>query len=421
MNHVTQVCLSSDASKEYFQNNTRTKFVNKLPRPYVNYEGNKFTIRPLAIGLTPDITKPRPAPCHLRIHLLELEGQVEGQHYKHLLASVPVPETATPTSFAYHVFRDSPGLTLNVSTLNTLTVEITDEKDQLLELAPGPPTVVWLELESKDNTLEMDHYFTVTCSSSHPQLFPTNTPSKFLSPLPNEMSLEGYQVALQNIIFPPVLSEDEDLAKITVEDEEYEFRLTRFNTTRAFVKHVRQELGKSVYRHQIFLTVMANGPHKGKVCVGRVVDNEEDDDEINQAEELSITMNDAFAKAMGGTGDNFPNRLSLSWGDRFFFKREPNIFSVRPETISMVHCNIIEPNVVGGCKAQMLQCVPVKLGRGHSQNRSYEPEQLIYHNVTNVPLTSIGFRFTDGLNRERHFTSKTDTPLQLTLLFRKKM
>ncbi len=78
------LCLSSDTSREFFPQNTRAQFSNKLPRPVINREFKKFTASIISLGLNRRELVTR----HVRVHLKELKGQVEGQGFTHVLGRV---------------------------------------------------------------------------------------------------------------------------------------------------------------------------------------------------------------------------------------------------------------------------------------------------------------------------------------------
>ncbi len=408
----THVCLSSAANLDLFPGNEPTEFQNELPAPFVSRVGTYLSVSLVGLGVHTDVLAPRPAPTHLRVYLRELRGQAEGRRFVHLLGSVPLRRSG---QYEYYTFRDSPRLSLAAADLHRLTVLIADENGAKIELAPCSPTVLWLELHEMISDAGQGN-FTITCSSGHLELYSSNVPSKFISPLPNEMSLGDYQVALQNVVFPPHLKEGEDEARLMVEDETYVFHLSDYYTTEHFVRSVREKVNRGTYRNDLSLSYFRRS-WPWKLHFRRSRDPEQVDDRTL----LHIDMNGLFARACGNHAA--PERgVDLDLDETYTFDAAPNLYRVRTEPVGMLHCNLIKPNILGGRRAQVLQCIPLKIGQRFNDQRSYDPEQLVFHDVVDSPVVNVGFHFTDSTGRDRHFTTPTRsaTPLQLTLLFRRK-
>ncbi len=85
----------------------------------------------------------------------------------------------------------------------------------------------------------------------------------------------------------------------------------------------------------------------------------------------------------------------------------------------MLACNLIHPNIVGGREIRMLQAVPVLTNRELNANRSYEPEEMVFHPVLHHPFSNINLSFVNTQGQERRLETVTpQDQIIVSLVFR---
>ena len=423
------VCLSSVACRESFPQNSPTDFVNTLPVPIRQEEADeRLFLRLKMAGVCAFLpTKP---PVVIRVHISELEPQREGLGYTQVAGTLSFPPSERfADSFGVHFFRDPPTLPLRVVELSKLHIRLTDEFNQKITLAGGPPTLVWVEITK----MQGRETFTVSCVSQQPDSFPANTLTNFYTPLPQEVALKDYEVALQYVVYPLALQENL-LAWIRVNGKLYTYNLSKFKTFR--------ELGDQVHKDMQHATGRRLEFRRKQLFFGRNTDRWR-------------FYNDHFLKKMpykkpGHTGFaskriKAPVTLSFSYtfaaasglkgyeaGEKTLAPYEELWVGAPPggegaplnveAPIVLVECDIIKPNVLAGRNGQLLHCVPgLPNISKEEQVRLYEPPNQVFHPVSDKPFTRIGIRFTNEKGELRHFYSpnkEKDTTV-ISLLFRK--
>ena len=406
------VCLVSNAAPEQFPANTETNFTNPLPSPVQNRYDRRFQLRlcSIAVGRTIDPEYARLDTSHLKVHIAELYGEWDGTHTTRVIGTFPYPPAKTVGDYGHHTFRLPPTLGLRYRTLDTLSVRITTLDGEEVRFENGFPTLAWMELSEWD----ADDHFTVTCSDSHPDYFPGNQPHRFRSPLPREMLLEGYEVALQQCIFPSTLTQRENVAVMRVNGHEFRYDLTRLDSNFWLVWQVQHDLSNSPWAGDlIFELVPPPMRNAGSARVARRPG-------VDPAP-LTLDFSPEFARVCGQ--DSRPaNAVRLGPGDVYVFDGRPNVAGSRPSPLAILTCDLIRPNVVGGRQERALQLVPV-LGedRGPAASNVYEPENLSFHEVVSKPISSIGFTITEPDGRMKTFETRRESDrFHITLTFRKR-
>jgi hypothetical protein len=410
----TTICLSSDASVDIFPTNDATAFVNRLPRTLTNMENRKFHLKLKAIAMTTRSADPARITSGLaRVHIYEVEGQRRGLEYRQNAGGFAFPPSEWRRgNYGLHTFSSPVRLPLRFQTLDKLHVLLTDDQDRKLELHTGPPTLLWVELT--DSEMEPEEEFTITAVSSQPDLFPGNRLANFTMPLQSELSLVDYEVALLHLVYPPLMTEDATAA-LTVNGTRLTFDMNEFVDNEDFVQTVNDRLGE-LTENRLRFGVSADPRFDGQAYLLRGGQRRGDDLHAD----FHIYPSPTFTKACGQT--SHPRaRTVLRPGKMFLFEGRPNIHLGRPHPLAMLECGLLNPNIVCGRLAPLLQCVPVLARREHNLARMYEPQQLTYHPVPQRPFTTINFRFTDpdGTPRDFRSTDPHDGML-ITLSFRKR-
>lgn len=370
--------LSSANSLETFPNNTASDFANLLPQEIKHVSSNKkYYIKLLGIAISARTTHDLGI---VSVHLQQLEPQKAGTSVTQVLATFPFPPTRNlwTDNYALHTFKNSVLLPLKLEELEYLHVRLTDEYEQKIVLESHYPTVLWFEITDKS----MEGQFNMACTSRQPNLYPNNQLGDFIVPLPSEMSLPDYEVALLNVVFPAHLSEEEREVSFTVEDDEFVFDLNTYTTTQEFVQDVKDQLLQSAYRDMLIFDTVFGGENDGCAFFHMM--------EMALRHELSIKPSPAFTAACGQV--QMPRaRTILTRGSFFTFQGTPNIFLAKSHPLSMVECSIIQTTVTSGDFANLLQFVPIL--KNEEKSKMYEPDAIVYHSVVNRPFNAIRFTF----------------------------
>ena len=396
------MCLSSHASLETFPSNTQCDFVNHLPMPVTNKEGKSFYIRLKSIGIANNDTG---WSSYLKIHIYEVVEQREGVNYTHFAGGFSYPpKLSLGKDYGFHTFRQAAHLPIRFHELNKIQISITNEIGEKPPLPSAPATLVWVELTD----MAPEDQFTITCLSNQPSLYPNNNLVQFTTPLPTEMSVAGYEVALQQLVYPPYMTEA-SVAEIQVGRYNWKYRLDLLEGgLHEFVARVQGSLSKSTYKQELVFDI-----HEGKAFFARRKTT------LSKARGgITITPSLNFIKACGQL-HKVQGEITLMPGETLIFEGQANPRLGVAHPVAMLECDIISPNVRCGERSQLLQCVPVFRNKDYTDNRLYEPPELAFHPVAEVPINSIDFKFLEPDGRLRQFSpDNTDDYIAITLLFK---
>jgi hypothetical protein len=416
MANTSFICLSSAASLDVFPKNTATSFTNLLPRTLTNKGNKTFHLRLKAIGITTRSADPGLISTYLKIHIYELQAQREGLKTTDAAGGFAFPPLEKCSQiYAFHTFRQAAYLPTRFQQLDSLRIKIVDAQDKEVELLEGPPTLVWLEITD----MEQDNQFSITCVSSQPHLYPNNTLSNFTTPLSSELNLTDHEVALLHLVYPPGMTEGE-IATLKIDDTTFAYDLNQIRSTVQFLARVKVDIFKSKFKKELAFGVMKAGPRKGHPFIRRTRLRKKG----NRFTVAPIMVNPSpnFTKACGQLSK--PKSItSLYPGMTVFFTGNTgaNIFQALTNPVAMLCCDIVQPNVMCGQQARLLQCVPVFKDYEDNVNRLYEPEKLAYHAVPNMPFNSITLKFVNPDGRDRNFDrANPEDSMIATLLFRHK-
>ena len=414
-----QICLSSTASMDIHPSNHPTFFTNQLYHALENKDNGQFYIRLINIAISGNFAPNSPPADSLQISIYEAEQQRQGVKFDQIVGSVELPPG---NSYSLYYFKNSSPIPLRFQRLQKLQVSITNrEGKQIILRKAQPPTILTLELIKGME----QHHFTITCKTFHPLTFPNNNLNEFTCPLPSQMELTNYEVALQNIGFPSDMLEDRTPFAITI--NKHIFRWpgpSAFRDTSQFEQSVKNVIETSELKDDIefgvevdrkTLTRHAYIKRKEKLVLIRA----EDIHAYNHPIKVSPSI--PFARACGQQWD-IETHKELMPGEKWVFKGSPNINLAIPGSLVATHCSIIKPNLVGNTQTNLMQIIPIKTRIGNTLRKYYQPEQLIFHSVIARPFDTINFKLTELDGRPRQFYSNNvaASDMYITLLFRKK-
>ncbi len=435
------VVLVSDANTSTFTHNTPWHFSNVFPSPLTDRSDRRFTLRVCSVVVNGSLLAAYRRHARLIINISGVEPQAEGRYYSQRSCAFPVAEVAAKyapdlsadilsTRYHEHVFRQSPRLPLQFQILTQLSITITTENGELAEVAGGEkafPTIIMLELEEEEQDLRQ---FTVTCNStSHDGLYAANELATFTSPLPTEVELKDYEVGLQSIVYPPWLRERMDPFTLSINGLFFDFSALDMEDTPAFLNALTTSM--RVHRDLDSLSFRIRDDD-GSVELHRM--NREQERQLpalpagrqRRAMAIYVTCSFNFLVAIAGPGGKtVQHGTILRPGETIQFGGRPNISRLAPFSVSMLECDIVSPNVVGGRRGQLLQVVPVLHDKMPSASRLYEPAEILFQPVEAFPFNQIRLKFTHPNGSQRHFyvlhaPRPAEVQIVLTLIFRKR-
>lgn len=413
MRETYSICLSSRACLDVFPKNRENAFTNQLPIHLKNKDNKRFYIRLKKIGVC---TKGKSSWwrhnfSYIKVHIYEVEEQNEGMIQTHFAGGFPFPpEEVCSHDYAMHTFQHAPHLLIRFQQLDKLTVKLTDEHNQDIAIAFGPPTILWLEITD----MEPEDEFTITCISRQPDMYPNNQLQCFTTPLPTEMSLPNYEVALMQLVYPPEL-EEKVMASLRVGDLIWNYNISAMETTEDFIKAVHTDILASRYKDLLKFKRLQYGPMKGHLFFAMRWKRG-----WQSIGPITVQPSPNFTKVCGQTV-NPRAKTTLTPGKLFIFDGQPNIRLGQENPVAMLQCNIIKHNIMCGTQAQLLHCVPVLANKPLEGQRLYEPTQLVFHPVAHYPISRIELKFTNPDGALRDFKpNNPDDCMIISLLFRHK-
>ena len=272
--------------------------------------------------------------------------------------------------------------------------------------------------------MEERNYFTVTSHTYHPNFFPKNNLNQFSSPLPTQIELKNYEVALQSVTFPRDMEEMKEKFMVSTPYAALIWELDDFEDTKDFV--IRAKIGCQRTKNILFGVNRDNDTNEIINCYfERIVRNldEDDPDFDSYHKPFWIRVSIPFLRACGQLWSYITVKPLLP-GEKWIFGGKPNINLAYPGDIAALHCSVIQPNMVGNTQAHLLQLIPIKEKKERKNfnfKTFYEPETLIYHPVIERPFSHISFQFLESDGRRRRLETEDNelTDMYITLVFRK--
>jgi hypothetical protein len=403
------VCLCSEADVETYPNNRPEEFVNLLPAPLRNRENHRFYLRLQSVGLSLGGEGPTMTKSYLKIHIYELDSQRQGSGYSHCAGAFAYPPKNRHRPFyALHDFQETPDLLIRFQELNRLHVRITDENDGPIRLPRSWSTIVWVKITD----MAPHDQFTVLCTSHQPRTFPGNTLVKFASPLPSEMDLQGYEVALQQLVFPPHMTEP-SVGTLKVGRATWEFDFSDHYDITSLIREVGRRIAASNYADDLVFNQQMDRQinHYGQMYFAR-----SNGQTAHLRGPVTIVPSNIFTRVCGQLMRP-KAAFNLDAGETEFFEGEPSVRHGTAHPVALLECDVVTPNAR---QSHLLHCVPVLTEQSARSNRMYEPARLAFHRVQEVPIARIAFAFRSPDGELRRFEPGSPVDFMLiTLLFRR--
>jgi hypothetical protein len=471
--YYKSIALSSYESRSSYPENLPTQFTNILAETLCSSDRQKpLFVKLRAISLSTDVYSEEEHsgfmnffiplwqyPGYVEVTLQEATAQIDSGEYVKYLGGFAFPpeDFQTPihaqkrqANYGRHVFKDSPWVKLNATSITQFTIALNSVtgfplilvnplyKDSEEQVDATPPTIVELDVTDDEAMASGEGAMTIGCSSWHPELYPTNTHAEFRSPLPHHMSFPNYQVALARIVFPANLRQSMKMT-FWIEGEPFTFdALHDFEYRESSMPRVINAAiqGSRFAGHITFkMDRRTTGRMQARFGRGRL--------RAMRNQTIRIVLDKAFQQCF---------HLEWEWGEGVHYmppggpaelagSREPRFTFVTLNPTALLECEQVEHSLVGQEQYRLLQYVPVlatetpltRTGRsvtdwnegGWESVRElvYEPPELHWVDFTNKPLSNIKFTFREPSNGQvKSFDAGTgpDQAMIITLRLRPK-
>ncbi len=408
------ICLTSNANEDIYPENTRTNFTNRLPSSWTSKDGKPFylTLKTIFISTADLAFQDISQVNYLKVHVFELEPQRFDQKFNHCAGGFQYPpKQELVANYCCYNFLHPTKLPLRYQHLDKLHIRITNNEDEDIEIKLGMQTILWIELTTE---MTQQDQFTICCSSFHPNLFPGNTLNNFSSPLPTELYLPAYEVAMLNFIHPPFMKEKDRIIWVSINGRKIEWNLNKMRNT----AHMLAEIKNDIESHGTVINRLKFSTNDGQVYIERI-----SHPKVPTKRPMRIEISPDFSKAMGQTLKG-QGVIILMPGERITFEGQPDVYLSLPYPVTFLHSSAIATNVCNGQYGNLLECIPLKLDMEPNIptfTTFYEPQSLTFHPVANRPISSINFDFKNPDGSSRNFTSSNPADsIIINLLFRRK-
>lgn len=402
------ICLSSTANKDLFPTNTNTSFINQLPDTLWNRDSRPLYMKILMVGMP--VMEMYGGFSNLKINVYEVESQKQGLEYTHNAGIFPYPpsERISP-KYATHTFPHAPTLLLRYQRIDKLHIRLTDEFDEEVTVQEDKATLIWARITS----MPEGDQFTVTCLSHQPATHPDNSLVLFRTPLTAPLTLTNHEVALLQVVYPPGMEED-SLISLQVGGYKWTFNLDEMDDYGDLISRVNHSLNNSPYREVIKIgySNAGSGDSRYKMYFAR------SPSKGAQKPGILVSPSPGFLKACGLKAPFTLLSFTLHPSSIQMLGR-PKVRLGMAHPMAMLECDIIEPNIMCGQRANLLHVIPILRGKQRREKRIYEPPVLAFHPVKKIPISRIQFRFVNPDGTMRKF--KPEDPedcIIITLLFR---
>ena len=427
--------LTSNGSLDMYPNNQRNNFTNVPPRNFIDNMlkpvNRKIYMRIRSISLSSRL-EDGADPVNSRfvsVHLSQVEPQIHNRTYGRSITRFYLKDS--DKEYETVNFEHSPFLPIQSTPISSLTISLITATGESLQLKPGYPTFVVLEL----STMDFSREFTINCNSHAYSLFPDNSIAKFKVAMPEEMDLDGWEVCLLNASLPPNIKRsfrvtfsmwEGQLQKPNQTNrEDYHFNL--FNFLDAEPQDLLRAIG---------LTIDASAHYKSKLGLEIEQDVNHPDCGLptltnSSKDVIFVKLSKSLSGLLKGKRQEEPETFEFPPTARHTIRWEGSgpvqsgaVHSFLPSPLALVHCDIIESSAVGSQLAPLLHLMPLPHFDRHGQQREhpliYEPQHLIFHKVRNMRFSNIEFTINQPDGKLQYF--ELDGGLELgtniTLLFR---
>ena len=337
-------------------------------------------------------------PKLVKIFCSEIEPQIFNNTFsKDLL--VFSPDFQQTDDFIFKEVECLDFIPLINSTISDITIRLTDENNEQLNIETGHATIIKLRLKKMDPSKKS---FNIRLSSEKSPIFPDNTNYRFKVKLPNTLDLEGpqnWRVCLNSISHPAkfatMLVDDQDRMIIFKEkDTSNVFKLI-FESNMAYDEDkIYSELEFFLKNNGIgYLSNDANGRKSihmtkpGKMVVSRFVGAMLG---LGSEHDKHFVYSSASNEADARSWDASPRAPKIITPIR-----DVDISLLKPNYI-MVYSDIVKSTIIAGDFAKILKIVPLKSTDLNYVIQEFKTKEFTGLERTQIDVIEVNLRSHDG-------------------------
>jgi len=399
------ITLASNASTNIYQSNTLTNFRNTLPHA-VELKDFKWQLALQSLCLNTRFSNAS-KPKIIKIRILEISDILGGSGYHQDIACIAFNNNPDNSAF-YHVVKKKEYFPLRSTNLQSLTVQLTDEKNRELSLLSGQPTFVHVKLKR----MSSPSFIIRVNAHEGNQIFPANTQSNFQVQLchPIDLTIDKWEVALSSIHFPMGVDISGAFSK---ED---------------FWIYIHSYDGNNI-NHPIFVereqisderSLLDAINKKARVMLGNndilFSMNEDKRCTLTLRKPMSLKFSDLFCHVLGKDIMRV-NQVTAEKPQQIVFPNKVNLDRCKPN-VMLLYCNFITPSIIGDQYAKILKLIPIT-EKPSSTYTTYDCEHLDFFPLSTNFLSMLDFQLQDSSGKDIIFVNKQDTVL-INLIFQHK-
>ena len=361
-------------------------------------------------------------PKLVKVKCNDIRTQIFNNQYSKDLITF-CPEIGKQKTFFWHEFEAKTYCVLQNTILDTISFQLTDENDELLNLSEGVPTLLKLDIQAMEKAKKS---FNVRITSTT-ELHPNNTRSEFTVTLPQILNLNSeWKVSLSAVNLPNVfntLPSDDLLA--------FMYYSTDGNLTLSKVEHFlpHQKYSKDTLLDEINFFLQKN---KANIDLGEAFEYTPEAKHDNVlCFELKVhgtlIMGKALADLLGFTdipmkrnklyltyASSMPSLKQTSLSYKFYANKPINMDYYRP-SYYLLYTNIVQPTAVSGEYRNILKIFPVSNEESTYVIQEFKHRE--YLNLNNFDIKELQFHLRSHTGEFISFDKRNEDPIILNLHF----
>lgn len=367
--------------------------LNDYERTMVGTSGEEWVWLKSAFSINKKTILNSPYPQNINVVLSEIQPTLTSDGYKQIITSIPQSLYESNKQLSLE-FKDVQFYKLQRSVLSSLSIQLTNEKNEPLKLGHGQGTVVSLTVKQK-----MDSTFWVTVrSTDNKDVYPNNSASNFIVELPRLLHLDpnSWETALSTAEIPTSINLQPYL------DSDFAVFQTR---------DVYELLNKSpIYNDTNFLDELVLAINK---CVKSTIIVNIENEEISLT--CPIKTHVKFSVSLGFLFGSLGEIFIRFTPNTPFKLGKLNLSKIRPQ-VMLVKTNFSKHVILGSKYDQIIQIIPIIK---KDSSFVYENDNKNFIGVLGEPIRKIHIQLLDLLEKPIQFRSR-DVSL-FNFIFREKI
>lgn len=325
-----------------------------------------------------------PPPHYIKLHLNEMQPHLSDSSYHQILAILPFNRDNNKEHTFYHEVLRREYFAFSSSSLETISIVLTDENDCQLNLLPAQPTFVKLKLTKMNYMSFMLRFRSRACQD----VYAANINSNFYTRLPNPIELPTgiWEMALTSVQFPTTFKlavvvdkgalwmsvkvNGDDAVKMTLpEDAIQDGNRLLSIVNNQFNTHIGGRLKMGNHKRKAYFT-------------------------LEKGNKMVIHLSPLLAYILGAspsTNEEYAELHLTKEKNKGGFISLIDVKRLIPHSM-LLYCDIIKPVMIGDTYAKVLKLIPVGNINTKSQFKIYESQHLDFIPLENNSLTSVHFQ-----------------------------